>query len=349
MKYEYDQKIDNIQKKYESIIEKMETKFENIINKLTDNINRMQKDYGNEFNNTRNDYIEKIDKLKNDCNDKIKKESKKTDEQFINVNKNINKTIEEMKQQYKRKFEQIDTNYESKNKEIDKNTEEITKKINKVQINYEKQNNEMNKKFQTDLFSHFVILSMMDKEDPKIDSLINIIKFLSKANLHTKDPINIFESIFIPNESTNLQAILKRERIDIKNIGIHSNLLDMIFADPSLDLSDLISNLQCFSSITFELKMSSKFFNEILERISKIKKTTIEIVFDCQYNKHISLSCRKYIQQIRFDPSITKINDDIKNYSTLKKIIIPTTIIEINDKAFNKCETNYGSFIFGIK
>lgn len=86
----------------------------------------------------------------------------------------MNITIEEMKQQYEIKLEQIDTNYESKNKEIDKNTEEITKKINLVQINYDKQNNEMNQKIQTDLFSHFAILCMINKQDPKIYSLIQM-------------------------------------------------------------------------------------------------------------------------------------------------------------------------------
>lgn len=93
----------------------------------------------------------------------------------------------------------------------------------------EKQKKEVNSIIKSESSNSVLILNSMlnnGKINSKTKKFYEILSFLSKANIQSKQPIKIFESIFIPNIKTSiLEFILQNDVIENNTIGFNSSAI----------------------------------------------------------------------------------------------------------------------------
>lgn len=123
-------------------------------------------------------------------------------------------------------------------------------------------------------------LTLNEIANKKFYKLVGILSYLSKFNIQSNEPIEITDSIFIPNEAGNFEEIfvrLNQFKNEINHIGINSNAIEMLYSNKSFDFNDLLALLDNFSKITINIKSSINNFYNILNNLASIKKTRIQI------------------------------------------------------------------------
>lgn len=207
-------------------------------------------------------------------------------------------------------------------------------KINELKNMIQKQNDEINIKTS----EYFISLNILrNNSNNEINKLCELLTYFSKENEQSNHPIHIFDSIFIPNKSNNfLDFILKNNQNEnqINEIGIRSNVIEMLCSSNKYNPSEFIKRLNKFSKIIVEFTNSSLNINQIFNEVSNLKKQSINV--DLQYNFDEKI-VNKLPEIVIPDSTSSLAIGCFSGCSILTKIIIPKSITEISERAFEGC------------
>lgn len=260
-----------------------------------------------------------------------------------NIVDNLNREKEEIVKKLNREKE------EAVNK-LNREKEEIIYKLNREKEQFDVDKEKLNEKCQKlkeeiDQNQHcddYQILQMLlNRKDQQIGKLGFLLLFLLKEKLQSKISINSCEYIFIPtNETDDLQNVINMPKIE--NIGLKSNIIEVLFLNSTLNSADFLNLLNSMNSVTFQIRRSSPNINDILSILIDLKhnsslnntKLLIEVLID-------EGKIEKYFEKIdliKIEPTFTLIENNFFNgYLSLTKIIIPSSITCIGDNAFENC------------
>lgn len=187
-----------------------------------------------------------------------------------------------------------------------------------------------------------MILQMVlnNDDDHPITKVGELLLFLTKENLQSKEPINdSHDYIFAPDETSNLQDLLHKQNVE--NIEIKSNIIEVLFKNSSLKSPKFLSILKKFPNTTFQIQSSSIKLNDILSDLSDLKrsinKMIIEFFLDENSIEKVTKN-QESIDLIKFSPSVSSIDrNSFKGFSSLTSVFIPSSVKSIGSCAFIKC------------
>lgn len=178
-----------------------------------------------------------------------------------------------------------------------------------------------------------------------IRDMCDLLLFLSKENIQSKQPIKFFDSIFIPKKATNFGEIILQPDNSRNQIGFHSNAVEMLYSNFSFDFNKLMKYCNNYSNVIFEIKRSSSNFESILNLLYIQKNQSfyqnysffVNIIFDGQNIQKIDYNT-KIIDLINLESTITMINEnDFSGFSSLLEISIPESVESIGKASFSEC------------
>ena len=129
-----------------------------------------------------------------------------------------------------------------------------------------------------------IIFRILNNTSNKNDQKINdISKYLFEENLQSKQLIDIFNSIFITEETYIFHYFFSKINLDSsEHICFKSKALEILLACNSFDDNKFNNCIKDFSKVSFELQTSTINFKDILMNISKLKtklsKKTIKLL-----------------------------------------------------------------------
>ena len=192
-------------------------------------------------------------------------------------------------------------------------------KIKEIQIINQNQNDKLSKCIKSEILTQHTILRqfILNKTNKEINKICEFLLYLLNKNHQSKQPMNIFYSIFIPGEADDFNDIIKlynQNKKEIKEIGIKSKTFEMLYAINSFNLSDLFNQLNSFSKIYIKLRNTISKFDIIIQDIYNIKQIkseqiSIEIIYESPVN-HLLTKHNEIINNITIEPSITTIEKE---------------------------------------
>lgn len=200
--------------------------------------------------------------------------------------------------------------------------------------------------------TNFILFNrMINNKNVQFNNIFDTLSYFANQFHQHSQPINIFESFFIPNEFHDLKEVIlypDERQNKIQNIGIKSKTIETLFTNKYFSLSKLIEYLvNKFNQITFEVYSSSKSFYDILDSISEIKsksnqlnnKLLISIVFD---EKEI-INIKKYkelVNSISINIPVEKINaNDFEGFTSLSEVKISNSVTLLHCGCFSDCSS----------
>ncbi|KAK8834412.1 hypothetical protein M9Y10_013322 [Tritrichomonas musculus] len=350
-----------IKKSFQNLIErcwsndyKKRPTFEEIFNKLAFNIENSIYDIFTGNGNTEEEekeenkyYLDNVDIEKLQAYiDEIDVDTNIFDKTFIEELQNKLKIVEKNNLQLKKQLEEQEkliihkkSNAQSKKEVPIKEKSES----NMGQITIENFNN-LTLKSQQSLIGKIIKSLSNDNKDIKdvFTNLNNLLIYIEKLD-KSLDSIVCFQIMTHDPNDNSLNLIANPQ--NLKRIYLLSTATDILHSDKPLDSASIRAILNPFTEVFIEIKYPSDTFKEIYDDVSNLKtytKAKIKIAF---YINKIHENDEFY--KIKKNFNLLRIGSDIKiiprnafiGYSSLTKVIIPSTVTAIEDNAFKECKS----------
>ena len=262
---------------------------------------------------------------------------------YLKIDINYVKSLIDEKRRLENIVDNLNREKEEAVNKLNREKEEIIKNLNREKEKLNEKCQKLKEEIdQSQLCDDCQILQMLlNRKDQQISKLGFLLLFLLKEKIQSKISINSCEYIFIPtNETVDLQNIINMPKIE--NIGLKSNIIEVLFLNSTLNSADFLNLLNSMNSVTFQLRRSSPNINDILSILVDLKhnsslnntKILIEVLID-------EGRIEKYYEEIdliKIEPTFTLIENNFFNgYLSLTKIIITSSVTCIGDNAFENC------------
>lgn len=147
-----------------------------------------------------------------------------------------------------------------------------------------------------------------------------MLTYLCEENIQSKEPTELFDTVFIPNSTKSIKEITNEANYNLnfkeKGIGINSKAIEMLYSNDKFNPIEFSNELNDFSKITFALQNSNQNFDEILKNICNLQNQIFENNQNVSTDIIIDLD-EKQQQETR--------EYLLENISSLSEITIPST------------------------